>query len=255
MPVWDWPRTMAKMKIWDAYAESFSTCHEYNHMLPDLFDLLGGVEGKSILDVGCSNGLVCRRLAQAGAKVVGVDRSEQAIAIARETERQAPQGITYWPLDATDLSRLPRSSFDAVVAVNFLCSLGADSATVRRVISEVHGVLKEGAAFVFVLPHPAFEHRQRSKTRSRTFPSGYSYFSSGAENILRLTIAGREGVIRNVHWTIEDYFGFLRGRFAVQDVREPAPDEGFLALHPDIFPSDGKYPIYILFKAVRIVPA
>jgi SAM-dependent methyltransferase len=243
---------MSDKKVWDDYASRFTAYDEYRHLLPDLFDLLGDVGNEAILDVGCSNGLMCRLLAKAGAKMAGVDKSEQAIAMAIDTEREAPQGIAYRCLDATDLSSLPHASFDAAIAVNVLCSMGTDRAAVERTVSEVHGVLKEGGVFVVVLPHPAFEHRQRAPTRSRTFRPGYSHFNSGAENTLSLRIAGQEGVIRNVHWTIEDYFRFLRGRFVVQDVREPEPDAGFLALHPDIFLSEGKYPIYILFKAVKV---
>ena len=51
---------------WTEYADTFASFDEYNHFLADLFDLLGVVEGKDILDLGCSNGLMCRLLAGKG---------------------------------------------------------------------------------------------------------------------------------------------------------------------------------------------
>ncbi|XXT15053.1 methyltransferase domain-containing protein [Sorangium sp. So ce429] len=37
------------------------------------WELLGSVDGKSVLDVACGDGMYCRLLTQRGARVVGVD--------------------------------------------------------------------------------------------------------------------------------------------------------------------------------------
>jgi SAM-dependent methyltransferase len=65
-----------------------------------LLDLLGDLDGKTVLDAGCGQGFLARILAARGARVVGIDLSPRLIALARE---QDPAGtITY---RVADLSR------------------------------------------------------------------------------------------------------------------------------------------------------
>jgi 2-polyprenyl-3-methyl-5-hydroxy-6-metoxy-1,4-benzoquinol methylase len=236
---------------WDIYANRFSSFDEYNHFLTDFLDLLGDIEDKKILDLGCSNGLMCRLLAQSGAKLVGIDRSFEAIELAQRKEREHPQGIDYHLADAVDLNVLADESFDAVIAVNVLCSLGDSRETVEQVVLQLHGKLRNAGVFVCVIPHPAFENRQGARTRQRSFPKGYSYFDSGTNNVLHLTIGDESHLIQNTHWTMEDYFAFFRDRFRVTDVREPEPDERFISLHPDMFVNSQPFPIYLMVKGVK----
>ena len=53
-------------------------------MADSLVDLLQPQPGERILDLGCGDGFLTRRIAQSGATVVGVDASPQMIAAARE---------------------------------------------------------------------------------------------------------------------------------------------------------------------------
>ena len=49
-----------------------------------LVDLLHPQAGERILDLGCGDGFLTRRIAESGANVVGVDASPEMIAAARE---------------------------------------------------------------------------------------------------------------------------------------------------------------------------
>lgn len=244
-------RAMKPDNQWADYADSFDSLDEYSHFLPDVFDLLGDMENRRILDLGCSNGVMCRLLASKGARLTGVDRSEHAIAVAEALTRESEVEVFYQVADAMDLSMFDDASFDVVVAVNTLCSFGADRNSMRAIVEEIHRVLKNEGSLVAVLPHPAFEHRQNCPTRRRAFPADYCYFHGGTENILSLVVGDGQAEFTNVHWSLEDYTGFFRDRFVISDIREPEPDDRFESLHPRMFENESSYPIYLLLKCLK----
>jgi ubiquinone/menaquinone biosynthesis C-methylase UbiE len=82
---------------------------------PTYFNILGDIAGKSILDLGCGEGIYSRKFKQKGAaRVVGVDISEGMIALAKEEEAQEPLGIEYILCDMQQLGQI--GSFDLVSA-------------------------------------------------------------------------------------------------------------------------------------------
>ena len=56
-----------------------------------VFDLLAPQPGEAILDLGCGDGVLTRRIADAGADVLGVDSSAAMLAAARERGLQVAQ--------------------------------------------------------------------------------------------------------------------------------------------------------------------
>ena len=236
---------------WADYADSFDSLDEYSHFLPALFDLLGDVEARHVLDLGCSNGVMSRLLAMGGANMTGIDISEHAITIAESLTRASGMDASFKVADANNLSIFPDSTFDLVLSINTLCSFGTDRGAMHDIAGEIHRVLRAGGSLVSVVPHPAFEHRQKCRTRQRSFPENYSYFDGGTENTLRLTIGQNRAEFTNVHWSLQDYSEFFRGRFMISDIREPEPDEKFDRLHPAMFESESRYPIYLMLKWVK----
>src|SRR5436190_12533360 len=94
----------AKLAPWRQYIERAT-----------LFELLGPLAGRTVLDLACGSGFYSRllRAARAGC-VVGVDLSPAMVALARRDEEAAPLGITYQVGDATQIA-LGRT-FDVVFA-------------------------------------------------------------------------------------------------------------------------------------------
>ena len=67
---------------WDAkgYKERFSFVHEYGE---DVMSLLTAKPGARVVDLGCGNGALTRKLADKGYHVAGLDASAEMIALAR----------------------------------------------------------------------------------------------------------------------------------------------------------------------------
>ncbi|MBI4281978.1 MAG: class I SAM-dependent methyltransferase [Chloroflexi bacterium] len=114
--------------------------------------LLGDVESSRILDVGCGNGYLCRKLAKAGANVTGIDLSDRFIDIAREREEEEKLGVTYYHGSAANMNFLPDSHFDKAVS-NYVLMDIRDYASA---LGQVFRVLRPGGCFVVVISHPCF---------------------------------------------------------------------------------------------------
>lgn len=78
----------------------------------------GDVSGLNVLDIGCGSGLTSRCLAQRGARVVGVDNSEEMLASAKAEEEKNPMGIRYELYDAADLPHI--GDFDLITPTYLL---------------------------------------------------------------------------------------------------------------------------------------
>jgi 2-polyprenyl-3-methyl-5-hydroxy-6-metoxy-1,4-benzoquinol methylase len=81
---------------------------------PAAFRMVGDVRGKHVLDLSCGEGYNARILAGKGARVVGVDFSQEMIKLAEQKEKKDKLGIRYCVSDAADLKELDSGHFDVV---------------------------------------------------------------------------------------------------------------------------------------------
>ncbi len=114
--------------------------------------LLGHVEGRRILELGCGAGAGAVALAKAGARVVAVD--DQAGNLGETRERAQREGVRvethHGPL--AELAFVRADTIDAAVSTYGLATVD----DLDRVFRQVHRVLRTDRPFVFSLPHPAF---------------------------------------------------------------------------------------------------
>lgn len=108
-----------------------------------LFELLGAVAGKRLLDVGCGDGALASEFARRGAIVTGLDAAPEMVAAAR---RRSEIEVTRLHLVAGRAERLPfgDAAFDCVLAVTVLCFVRE----AEQAVSEMARVLKPGGRLV-----------------------------------------------------------------------------------------------------------
>ena len=105
--------------------------------------LIGPASGKRVLDVGCGDGVLSVRLAQAGADVTAFDNELRMLVAARRRADEAGQKVALVEGDAQSLP-FPDSAFDIVVAVTVLCFV----AEPERAFHEMARVLRPGGRLV-----------------------------------------------------------------------------------------------------------
>lgn len=131
---------------------------------PVLFELVGNIANRTILDAGCGTGYLCRLFAKQGAQVTGIEPAFSFFEYATEREQATPLGIRYLQQDLSTFT-LFQAEFDIVVA-NMVFM---DIPDYRSAIHNCIMALKPGGLFVFSLLHPCFDEMDRSN-----FEKGYS---------------------------------------------------------------------------------
>jgi SAM-dependent methyltransferase len=124
-------------------------------LLAKMIDAFGGVQAQSVLDIGCCTGGNLPFLKAYGANVIGLDLSQDAIALARE---KFPDG-DFQKGDVNDLCRLyPAESFDLITDFNVLYHLWVKSDL--QSMRDIHRLLRPGG--VFISTEPAFSFLWRA---------------------------------------------------------------------------------------------
>ncbi|MEO5362936.1 MAG: bifunctional 2-polyprenyl-6-hydroxyphenol methylase/3-demethylubiquinol 3-O-methyltransferase UbiG [Magnetococcus sp. DMHC-8] len=80
----------------------------------------GTLTGLQVLDIGCGGGILAEQLDQRGATVVGIDRSERIIGIARAHQQESGSQVDYRVQAAEELATRQPHSFDVVLAMEVL---------------------------------------------------------------------------------------------------------------------------------------
>lgn len=207
---------------------------------PAIFRMLGSVNGKTVLDLGCGEGYNTRILAGRGARVVGIDLSGELIRLAREKEREEPLGIEYHKADAARLSMFEEGAFEIVVAFMSLM----DIRDLEGALLEVGRVLQRGGRFVFSVTHPCFERFgpdlgwEKDEKGEKLCYKVDDYFDEGPKEFI-FTLGGGKvtlpGKMIHFHRTLSTYFRLLRrAGLAVTGLEEPRPSRAALKEYPQI---------------------
>jgi ubiquinone/menaquinone biosynthesis C-methylase UbiE len=125
-----------RTQTWDplAYERSGAFVHS---LARGVLEWLNAKPGEYVLDLGCGDGHLTRRIAESGAHVLGVDASPQMVAAARQ------RGIEAENAKAEELP-FRDATFDAVFSNAALHWVRGQN----EMLAQVHRVLKPGGRFV-----------------------------------------------------------------------------------------------------------
>lgn len=105
---------------WDPDGE-FKPLHLLNPTrLGYISDQLGGLFGKSVIDVGCGGGILAESMARAGAKVTGIDMADEALMVARLHALEAGVAVDYQQATAEHYALKAAGQFELVTCMEML---------------------------------------------------------------------------------------------------------------------------------------
>lgn len=115
---------------WDPEGD-FRALHDINPLRAAYVDeRTCGVAGKRLLDIGCGGGLMAEAMAHRGAEVLGLDRSEVAIEVARQhAQASGLDTVTYQLTSVEDLDE--PEGFDIITCLEMLEHVPDPDAIIR----------------------------------------------------------------------------------------------------------------------------
>jgi 2-polyprenyl-3-methyl-5-hydroxy-6-metoxy-1,4-benzoquinol methylase len=141
-------------------------------LFPEERDLLGELEGRSLVHLQCNSGGDSISLARLGATVTGVDASDEAVSSARDLAEETGIHATFERADVYDwleeASREGRRFDVAFASYGVICWLP----DLRRWADGIASILNPGGRFVLVDFHPAADIFDKDWNHVSDYPSG-----------------------------------------------------------------------------------
>lgn len=203
-----------------------------------MFDSLGEVAGKSVIDIGCGEGRFSRLLSERGATVTGVDLTEAFIERARSLSSESE---TYLVGNAEDLRGISSDVFDLAISYIVL----VDLLDFRSAINAAYRVLRPGGRFIVCNIHPMRSSVSGGWIRQGDRKLFYPVDDYTCEGPREFTWWSRSFV--NMHRTLSGYISaFLDAGFTLRALHEPVPSSEELAANPT-FDDEYRIPNFIIY--------
>jgi ubiquinone/menaquinone biosynthesis C-methylase UbiE len=239
--VYDEPQFFAGYSQMDRFTQAWGGGMEH----ADFLALLGEVQGARVLDLGCGAGQLAFALAEAGAsEVLGVDSSEQMLAVGRERwthprvtlERQAMEEVDFEP-----------QRFDVVVSSLALHYVRDYASLTRRMASW----LSRGGRLVFSTEHPIFSARATTEGWLGTGEArvGWVVDHYAEEGLREHVWFGKQ--VERYHRRFSTLLnGLIDAGLTIERVIEPVPSQAWLRDHPEHI-EERRRPTFMLVRASK----
>src|SRR5688500_15131043 len=115
---------------WDPNSE-FKPLHEINPLRLEYIDRLAGLEGKTVLDVGCGGGILSESMAGLGAHVTGIDLGDKALKVAKLHLLESGRQVNYRKISVEALAKEQPHHYDMVTCMEMLEHVPSPQSIVR----------------------------------------------------------------------------------------------------------------------------
>ncbi len=198
---------------YDAYAKAYAEEQEKFYEAREsgsrtmLYESMGDVADKKILDAGCGYGKDAARFISLGADVYGIDASEEMIAIAGQRYPQLAGRLKHGNFVDTGYSD---EHFDLIFS---RCAL-QHAFDIEAALCEWHRILKPGGRIVFAAGHPLMQLQFTMNNRYHE------------QEVVEIPLFGGKASVREPTHTMQDYLNpFVLSHFDVLDFKEKASDQ------------------------------
>lgn len=195
-------------------------------------------KGMSVVDLGCGTGVYSNLIASRGASVLGVDPSEEYLAVAREHAREGARFEQMQIGQAGGLDRIPTGSADVVfmsdaILFYYVPFFRGQTADIDVLLADIGRILKPDGAFVSLEPHGAFYLMPWLGAEDRPFVVVTEY--------LRKSF----GIVPPLSWLIRTV---SQAGFVLGDMRELTPASYFAEIDPRGYHFASEFPLWHLLE-------
>lgn len=187
------------------------------------------MRGKKVLDAGCGGGFYSLWLSRNGAKVLGIDGSEEMIKIAKEKASRKMLDTKFLIGDVTDL-QIEDDMFDLVLSTLVLM----DVKELDKTISELVRVTRNGGDIVISILHPIVTAGGwERESGQKLFRKLDDYFLERELEAVWENEKKERVPIKYYHRTLQAYTQlFLEKGCVLTDLIEPQPHKAYKKLNP-----------------------
>jgi SAM-dependent methyltransferase len=197
--------------------------------------------GMKVVDLGCGTGIYCNLMARAGAQVLGVDPSDEYLAVARE---HALPNVSFAKMDIGapgGLDAIPDASADLIFMSDallfyFVPFHPGQQADMSALLADIRRILKPGGTFVSLEPHGAFYLCPWLGSPDRPF------------TILTEYLHKSYGIVPPFSWLMR---ALCAAGFAMTDMQELAPAEYFKEVDARGYHFASQFPLWQLLEFTR----
>lgn len=218
--------------------------HFYNENLemPTMLKMLGNVKGRKVLDLGCGPGIYAKILSDRGAKVKGIDNSDELVKIAKE---EAPKA----EIVVGDAEKLPykNGEFDIVMSALVLGHFKSWD----KISKEVKRVLKKRGLFIFSGYNPVADSFVDKKWFLKEFRIVANYFKEDWKKGMWIESNEKVGIVHH-HKTYGTIVRLLvKHGFEIVDYEDCRPTEESKKMYPERHKKYMNMPYFCVWKVKK----
>ena len=215
---------------------------------PAMISLLPPLKGKRVLDAGCGQGYFSNTMQVKGAHVVGVDASENLIALAKKHYLES-SSLSFFVHDLRKPLNFFDASFDGAISNMVLM----DFDPIEPAVQEMGRIVRPGGFFIFSILHPFFLTGEVRKRISETFDLPHYELKRYATPFSKKWHPG--GMKHSTvvyHRPLEYYVRTLfENGFSINEIHEPTLHRDTLSKRSNAEILLSEIPMFLIVKAER----